>query len=145
VDSTNQELGYLRIERTWQPGDVVSLEMEMPVERIYAHPNIRQDAGKVALQRGPVVFCLEQVDHKAPLGHLRLPREAAIEARFDPDLAGGVTVLSAQALGEDAAGWEQAPYQAQPPQLQAVPLTAVPYYTWDNRAPGAMSVWISES
>jgi uncharacterized protein len=142
--NTARELGYLRIEREWQPGDSITLELAMPVERIYAHPSIRQDAGKVALQRGPLVFCLEQVDQPAPLTHLRLPRDAKIDAHFDPDLLGGVTVLTAQAHAETAAGWDQSPYQSTPPTQTPVQLTAIPYFTWDNRAPGAMAVWITE-
>ena len=55
--------GYIRIERTWQSGDQVELTLPMPVERIEAHPSVRQDAGRVALQRGPVVYCLEEVDN----------------------------------------------------------------------------------
>jgi uncharacterized protein len=142
--TTNQELGYLRIEREWQSGDVVVLSLEMPVERIYAHPSIRQNAGKVALQRGPLVFCFEQVDQSAPLAHLRLPPDAVVEAQFDAGLLGGVTVLKAKALVESDAGWEQSPYQTHPPVQAETLLTAVPYFTWDNREPGAMMVWVAE-
>jgi uncharacterized protein len=145
VDSAaGKELGYLRIERDWQPGDVVQLILDMPVERVYAHPSIRQNAGKVALQRGPIVFCLEQADHAAPLVHLRLPAGATVEASFAPDRLGGVIVLKALACAEVSAGWENAPYQTVPPATEDIPLTAVPYYTWDNREPGAMLVWIAE-
>lgn len=136
--------GYARLGREWQDGDRVELDLPMPVERVYAHPQVRQNAGRVALQRGPIVYCLEQTDHAEPIHRLLLPREAPLTARFAPELLGGVVVVTgeAQALADD--GWEGALYQSTRPSTRPCRITAVPYCCWDNRAPGAMTVWLPE-
>jgi hypothetical protein len=117
-----EDRGYARLRRVWSAGDLVELELPMPIERVYAHPAVAANRGRVALQRGPVVYCLEQADNATPLESLALPRDAALRAEEAPDLLGGVVVIKSEAH----------------------PLTAVPYYAWDNRAPGAMQVWLRE-
>jgi DUF1680 family protein len=141
--NANQE-GYLRIERDWQPGDQVHFEMGMPVERVYAHPDVRQDSGLVALQRGPLVYCLEQVDNPTPLQHIYLPQDADLSAQFDPDLLGGMVSIHGTALAVDASDWEGALYSTAPASLIPCTFTAIPYFAWDNRQPGAMRVWLNE-
>ena len=89
--------GYAHVERRWMPGDVVTLDLPMPVERIEANPEVRQDCGRVALRRGPVVYCLEQVDNGPRLNDIVLPRDAALKAVFRPDLLGGVAVITGRA------------------------------------------------
>ncbi len=138
------ERGYARLERLWRSGDRVELDLAMPVERIYAHPDVRQDAGMVALQRGPIVYCLEETDNPAPLQRLALARSAALEPRFEEDLLGGVVTLAGEAAAASTDGWEATLYRAQPPARTPVPLRAVPYHAWDNRAPGQMRVWLPE-
>jgi DUF1680 family protein len=143
VANALQANGYIRIEREWQAGDQISLTLAMPVEQIEAHPAVLDDIGCVALQRGPVVYCLEQCDHTVPLHHIVLPRDAQFTTRFDPDLLQGVTVLKTTGLAAE----EQEPTQLlyrQNPSLTYKPcqITAIPYYAWDNRQPGAMRVWI---
>ena len=135
---------YALLQREWQPGDRVTLELDMPVERIYAHPDVRQDVGAVALQRGPLVYCFEQADQAEPLHRLSLPAGAPLAARFEPGLLGGVAVIEAEGLAIAGAGWEGQLYRAEPAALRPATLTAIPYYAWDNRAPGAMQVWMPE-
>ena len=145
VDSAFElENGYLSLRRTWQPGDQVELDLDMPVERIYAHPNVSQDTGRVALQRGPLVYCLEATDQAEPVAHIVLPEEASLTAQFEPSLLGGVTVLCGEAQAASAAGWEGHLYRSQSPEYKPCAIQAVPYYAWDNREPGAMQVWIPE-
>jgi hypothetical protein len=139
------ERGYVRLEREWQSGDRVTLDLALPVERVYAHPDVRQDVGCVALQRGPLVYCLEQADHAVPLHRILLPRGAELTAQFAPDVLGGVVVVHGEGLVADAAGWAGTLYRAQPPTLSPCQLTAVPYYAWDNRQPGGMRVWLPEA
>lgn len=136
--------GYLRLERRWNAGDVVRLEMDMPVERVYAHPDIRQDSGMVALQRGPLVYCLEQVDNATPLQHIYLPQDSELTAEFDPDLLGGMVAVHGPALAADSSDWEGTLYSTAPASLIPCTFTAIPYFAWDNRQPGAMRVWLSE-
>lgn len=136
--------GYIRVEREWSDGDRMRLDLAMPVERVYAHPRVAADAGRVALQRGPLVYCLEETDNRVPLQEVRLPREAGLAARFERDLLGGVSVVAGEGLAVDAADWDRDLYRTAPPESSARPLTAVPYYAWDNREPGQMRVWVQE-
>lgn len=145
IDAGHLERGYLHIaSRLWQPGDEVVLELKMPVERVYAHPNVRQDAGKVALQRGPLVYCLEAIDHDAPVEHLVLPVNSPLEIRYEPGLLDGVVIIEGEALVIDAGDWEGRLYRIQPPTYRPTTLRAIPYYAWDNRAPGVMAIWLPE-
>jgi len=138
--------GYLHLERQWQDGDTVSLELPMPVQRVRAHPAVRMANGKVALQRGPVVYCVEECDNpQVPLTRLALPRSAGLEARPEAGLLGGVTVLEGDAVARAAGQWGERLYSAAPePAPEAVRLRAVPYCAWDNRAAGQMLVWLRE-
>ena len=112
--SPTVEKGYAVLEREWQAGDTVTLELPMPIERVYADPQVRQNRGRVALQRGPVVYCLEAADNGADLNALTLPRDAALEASFAPDLLSGVTVLRGQAERLAGDDWDGALYRAEP-------------------------------
>ena len=119
----------------------MSLALAMPVERIVAHPRVSEDAGKVALQRGPLVYCLEACDNPH-VGALVLPRKSKLTARHDPRLLGGMTVIESEALRLDEQGWRGRLYApARTQKTRAVRFRAIPYFAWANRAPGAMTVW----
>jgi DUF1680 family protein len=114
-----------------QAGDVVELDLPMPVHRVYAHEKVQDDQGKVALARGPIVYCLEAVDQPGvDLFRLVLPPETDLRAEHRAGLLGGVTVLQGNALADGQ---------------RPVTLTAVPYYAWANREKGAMTVWVDEA
>lgn len=134
--------GYVRIERIWNPEDRVRLEMDMPVERIRAHPDVRQNIGRIALQRGPLVYCLEGADHDVPLQRIRLPDAAPLKARFADDLFGGSAVIEGQAISADPSERGNRLYRADSTAVTPCRMTAVPYFAWDNRRPGQMRVWI---
>jgi DUF1680 family protein len=135
--------GYARLERTWTSGDEVRLELGMPAERVYAHPAVAADAGRAAVRRGPLVYCIEQADQSVPLNSIVLPRQAELCPSFDADTLGGVTVIRADALVSDGS-WDQQLYQATPPGLRPTSLLAVPYAVWDNRTAGSMQAWIRD-
>lgn len=135
-------LGYARICRKWQAGDLIELNLAMPVERVEAHPAVSQTAGCVALQRGPIVYCLEQVDNPVPLHRIVLPRDAKLQAIYDKDLLGGVVKLEGEALLVDDSDWNGELYRFRPAQMKPFRITAIPYYAWDHREPGEMRVWI---
>ena len=137
LESSEPQSGYVTVSRTWRRGDRVTLDLAMPVERVYADPHVKADVGRVALQRGPVVFCLEGVDNDAHVRNLCLPREASLSASFEPDLLGGVTVVQGDALRVTADDDRR--------RTEPVKFKAVPYYAWDNRAPGEMVVWLPET
>src|SRR5207244_4169495 len=90
--SVSPTKGYVLISREWALGDEVTLRLAMPVERVAAHPHVRQDVGCIALQRGPIIYCLEQADNGAQLASVVVPRDAHLTAAFDKDLFGGVRV-----------------------------------------------------
>lgn len=138
------EEGYVRVERVWQSGDRVELELAMPVERMYAHPAVRQDAGCVVLQRGPLVYCLEEADNNVPLHRIVVPGATEMTDHFEPDMLDGVTVIRGDALVDDDTGWAGKLYRSWPTSLQPYAITAIPYYAWDNRQPGEMRVWLRE-
>ena len=139
--------GYARIQREWSSGDTVSLTLSMPVERITPNPNIRQDAGQIALQRGPVVYCLEEVDNVGHLANVVIPPGAALKAEFDADLFGGVGVITGAAVHVEPVEWQGGLYQPKS-QVKAArsnfTFKAIPYCMWANRQPGEMRVWLRE-
>lgn len=140
--------GYARLTRTWNPGDTVELMLAMPVDRIAAHPKVRHDAGTIALQHGPIVYCLEEVDNGAELANLVIPREAVLRAEFDGTLLGGVGVVTGEAVRAEPLAWSSGLYQPQRVlQYENRPVTfkAIPYSLWANREPGEMRVWMRES
>jgi len=136
--------GYARIRRWWRPGDSVRLDLPMPVERIEASPRVRVDCGRVALQRGPLVYCLEEVDNGPDLPDIVLPRDAALEPCPTPDLPGGIMAVTGTALRRDRDEWEDTLYRASPSNLRNTDIKAVPYFAWGNREPGEMLVWIRD-
>ncbi|GAA0137834.1 glycoside hydrolase family 127 protein [Paenibacillus sp. YSY-4.3] len=144
---TNQD-GYVHISRNWQQGDVVELVLDMPVERMRSHPLIRGNAGKAALQRGPLVYCLEQADNGANLHEIVLPANAKLEAKYEDGLLGGIVTITAQGLRQDDAKWPGGLYSTEAeavPALQEEKVTFIPYYAWANRGEGEMSVWVRET
>jgi DUF1680 family protein len=142
--------GYVHVAREWVPGDVVRLHLEMPVQYVQASPNVQQMHGRVALQRGPVVYCLEGADHEGiALGRVVLrgdvPAADVFTPEYLPEFLGGVAVLHGTGMMVDEPAWAGDLYRARSTQLKPVRLTAVPYYAWDNRAPGEMRVWLRTS
>jgi DUF1680 family protein len=139
--------GYLRLERAWRSGDAVELDFRMEPRLIEPHPAIESTRGAVALERGPLVYCLEQVDHgDVPIGELEIDAAAPLVSRWAPELLEGVEVIRAAGSRIDTAGWGGRLYRpvgsGAPTPGQRVELTAIPYYAWANRAQGAMRVWV---
>ncbi|MCX5646658.1 MAG: glycoside hydrolase family 127 protein [Phycisphaerae bacterium] len=129
------EKGFARIERPWQKGDTIDLHLPMPVRRIVAHAQVKADRGKVALQRGPLVFCLEGPDNDGKVANLVIADDAPIKTEDRPDLLNRVMVLTGTAQvakrttggGVVAAGTRS--------------FTAIPYYAWAHRGRSPMTVW----
>jgi hypothetical protein len=135
--------GYAAIRRRWVDGDRVALDLPMPVERIEAHPEVRANAGRIALQRGPIVYCLEEADNGKRLDDLLLPADAPLHVEHNPALLGGIPVILGEALRRDVQDWAGRLYRpAGQSRHIRTPLKAIPYFLWANRAPGEMAVWI---
>ena len=138
--------GYLSITRSWHAGDTIALDLPMPPQRIYAHPAVKENVGRVALKRGPLVYCVEEADN--PGGHvqqLQLPQDAEIVAQNRDDLFDGIVTLTAPAERIEAKDWADDLYRTSPPVRSESKLIALPYYLWNNRGSGSMQVWICEA
>jgi uncharacterized protein len=144
VSEPTTDRGYIIVGREWKGGDVVELNLPMPVQRIAANPNVQADTGQLAIQRGPLVYCLEACDQGKPLAYLVLPRGAELKAEKAKELLGGVVVVKGLAETAPEQDWTNALYQAVPTPNR-VAITAIPYYAWDNRTPGPMKVWLPQS
>ena len=115
------EKGYAVIKE-WNPGDVVTLDMAMPVEIMESDPRVKENVGKRAIQRGPLVYCIEEVDNATGFDSLHLNDSSSFEVADAPDLLGGVKVIKAKTDDKN--------------------ILFVPYYAWDNRSAGKMKVWL---
>jgi hypothetical protein len=117
--------GYANICRYWDPGDVIELDLPMEIRRIEANPRVKANMGRVALARGPLVYCFEGCDNDGRVRNIVLDHDPKFSAHERSDLLGGVTVIEGRARGDRT-------------------VTAVPYYAWDHRDPGEMLVWVRQ-
>jgi DUF1680 family protein len=134
--------GYAQISRLWENGDRIELNLAMPVEIVRSHPKVRANAGKIALQRGPIVFCLEEEDNGPNLQDIIIPNDAQLDVQFDEGLLGGVTVITGTGTRSDVKEDDDALYSTDIYNRVPAPIKAVPYFAWSNRTPGEMTVWI---
>lgn len=133
--------GYIVLPREWKTGDRVELNLPMPVQRVAANPNVKVNHGLLALQRGPLVYCIEQCDQSEPISSLYLPGDAELKTGRTKSLLGGVVVVQGKAFVAPEPEWNRKLYQAASG-AHTVVLTAIPYYAWDNRKAGPMKVWL---
>lgn len=126
VAAMRSRAGFVRIERAWRPGDVVTVDLPWKPRRVVARDVVRADRGHVALEQGPLVYCIEGIDHGGEVRSLVLPDDAAVTAAWDDTLLGGTMTLRATAAS-------------------GAPIVAVPYHLWAHRALGPMAVWLPRS
>ncbi len=143
VDVAPAADGYLHIERAWRPGDEVTVALDLPVERVSAHPLAWGLGGRVALMRGPLVYCLEEADNGPGLAALSVVAGEGWGPAPAPDLLGGVVVLRGPVARRLAAA-DGALYSADRLGVAMEGATAVPYMLWGNRGEGEMAVWLPE-
>ncbi|MDX3925756.1 MAG: glycoside hydrolase family 127 protein [Shinella sp.] len=134
--------GYARIDREWKDGDRMALYLPLALRPQYASPKVRQDVGRVALMRGPLVYCVEETDNGGDLNAIVVPADLPqAETAVLADLNGAIAI-DLPVLREDASGWEGALYRDKPAERKPATARLVPYHLWDNRAPGEMLVWL---
>ena len=136
--SYTMQNGYAVIDRTWKKNDVLTVQLPMEVRRVIANNKVKSDIGKIALQRGPVLYCAEWIDNNGKASNIVIPSHAAFTTEFKADLLHGVMVLKSEvpAIKIDGNGENIATVQ------QA--FTAIPYYAWANRGKGEMQLWFPE-
>ena len=137
-----EEKGYAILHRTWSSGDAVELELDMPVEKIVSHPGVLMNQGRLALQRGPLVYCVEDANHKTDVFNLVLPGDAKLSSRWEQNLLGGMTVVEGKGLIRTPSENGNLYSRADDVTFVETDLLAIPYYAWDNQKPGAMTVWM---
>ena len=113
--------GFAVVRRHWRPGDVVELDLPMPVRRVVSHEGVAGNRGRVAVERGPLVYCAEGADNGGTALELTLPDAAVLTAEHDAGLLGGVT------------------------KIRAGGITLIPYYAWSHRGAGEMNVWLQRA
>jgi Uncharacterized protein conserved in bacteria len=135
--------GYVKIERLWTEGDTVDLVLNMPTRRMLGHPMIRQVAGKTAIQRGPFVYCLEEADNGPHLHEIALLKDGKLQPGFEPDLLGGLEVVTAEGVRMKRESGGDRLYEPDAScRVEPAVLRFIPYYAWANRGRGEMTVWV---
>ena len=136
---------YFELKRVWTPGDVVDLDLPMPARLMEANPLVEETLNQVAVQRGPVVYCLESPDLPGgvKVSDVLIPADINLAARFDRRLLGGIVVLEGKAVTRPRENWSGKLYREfQSPELKPVNVKFIPYSVWQNRGAAEMSVWL---
>lgn len=129
VDYTTEK-GYALVNRSWSPGDIVSYSIPMSIRRVQSNEQVADNRGKVAIERGPMVYCLEGIDNDPGMMKFSLPDSSALSATYVPERLSGVITISGEALLSEGQ------------KVQSKTITAIPYYAWNNRGASEMKVWI---
>jgi len=127
------ENGYAVLGRSWKKGDKIELDLPMPVREVQAGAQLGDDAGKIAIQRGPLMYCLEWKDNGGKVSDLSLPADVTLLPEKQAGPLGSITVLKGEGLRTDSTA------------SRNTPVTLIPYYAWANRGPGEMVIWIKKA
>jgi len=130
--------GYAVLNRTWKKNDIIRVNLQMEVRRVVANKNIKNDIGKVALQRGPIIYCAEWIDNNGKASNIVIPANTAFTTEYKPALLNGVEIVKANvpAVLIDSNGENL--------HTEKQPFVAIPYYAWANRGKGEMMIWFPE-
>ncbi len=145
LDKDLRPSSYATIEREWKASDLIELDLPMPVRKLQADPRVAEAYGQVAIQRGPVVYCLESMDLPEGIDFygVGVPRDASFTSRHKSALLRGVTVLETEATSIPATGPGGPLYrEISGGEPRRFTLRLVPYYAWNNRGVGRMTVWL---
>ena len=129
--------GYASINRTWKKNDGVVVNLPMEVKRVVASNNLKEDIGKIALQRGPLMYCAEWPDNNGKASNIFIPANTNFTNEWQPSLLNGVKVLKAEVSVVTITNNETVSTIKQA-------FTAIPYYSWANRGKGEMMVWFPQ-
>lgn len=135
VPLTNEK-EFVRIHRTWNRGDSIVLSLPMPIRRVKSHENVKDNLGRIALERGPIVYCAEWVDNQGSVSNLVLDDAMGLNAEWRGDLLKGVTVITGTAMALKMSEDGKTPVKT------GQDFVAIPYYAWAHRGEGEMAVWL---
>ncbi len=127
--------GYARIRRMWEKGDAIELNLPMPIRRVAAHQKVKDNRGRTAVERGPVVYCFEGADNPKGVTNLILPPEAKLQSEYHGDLLGGIVTITGRGQIR----------QAGKKDVEDIDVVAIPYYAWAHRGKNEMAVWMPKS
>jgi DUF1680 family protein len=130
--------GYAVIDRKWKKNDVVEVKLPMEVRKVTANSNVKNDIGKVALQRGPIMYCAEWIDNNGKAANLVLPASTTFQVEFNPSLLNGIETLHAEVPAVIVSK------NGESIRTEKQKFTAIPYYAWANRGKGEMMLWFPE-
>ncbi len=128
AETALQQSGYIVITRDWTKGEIVEINFPMPVQQVKSHPLVTENTGKIALERGPIVYCVESIDNPGNVFNIELNETSNYRAEFKSDFLNGVTVIEGDAFNSVEQG-------------KVVEFKAIPYYAWANRGVSEMRVW----
>ncbi|MGB0743652.1 MAG: glycoside hydrolase family 127 protein [Opitutales bacterium] len=138
IKDQEEDSGYWQLTKEWKTGDVIELNLPMPIRRVLANDRVAANVGRVALQRGPLVYCVEQIDNGGlRTNSLVLEDSAALKSEWREDLLGGIMLIQAEASALHEPEWGKA-YALEPMRL-----SAIPYFAWANRERGTMDIWLA--
>jgi DUF1680 family protein len=133
------ERGFARLKRTWKKGDVVHLHFPIPIRRVLSHDEIKNNQGRVALERGPIVYCAEWPDNNGHVSNLILSDEEPLQSEYQREMLNGLAVIRGQAVSLKR-------------EKDGISVTedkqnflAIPYYAWAHRGKGEMTVWLART
>ena len=145
ADFSPKPQSFFEIKRAWLPGEFVDLDLPMPPRLMEANPLVEEDLNQVAVQRGPVVYCLESPDLPAgvKISDVVIPADLKLTTRLDRSLLDGIVVLEGKACARPEEDWSGKLYREfQPEELKPIKIKFIPYSVWQNRGPSEMSVWL---
>ncbi|MBI3693328.1 MAG: glycoside hydrolase family 127 protein [Acidobacteria bacterium] len=146
ADSAPRPGTYCRVSRLWRAGDRIDLALPMKPRLVVANPLVEELRGQAAVERGPIVYCLESPDlpEGVRVEHVALPADIRLEPRHEPSLLGGITVLEGEARYWQDGNWAGLLYRfLSPARYHPLRIRLIPYYAWANRGVSHMTVWMS--
>jgi hypothetical protein len=128
--------GYAVLTRRWKSGDSITMQLPMEVQTIQANPHLKDDIGKIALQKGPLMYCAESADNAGSISSIVIPQQIVFSSKFDSKVLQGVNTIKGNVLRQTDT--------LNPTKTIQVPFTAIPYYAWANRGKGEMMLWFPQ-
>ncbi|MDW8034782.1 MAG: glycoside hydrolase family 127 protein, partial [Nitrososphaerota archaeon] len=138
--------GYVEVRKVWHQGDRLKVIFKMPIRSIVSHPHVSNNFARIALKRGPIVYCLEQIDNpEADLWNIMITNLSKLTSKYEPKLLGGIVTISGEGTAFNQMVWRNklyTPLERLNMKNKRIRIKAIPYYGWGNREPGPMVIWI---